>query len=263
MIKNLKLTICGFLLCCMAANAWAQEDSCCKNADKMNKTISVKEVTFNSQTPGAKEIDEMFDAQNIGYHSIDVVNWDGVNGNYAPQVQFRIAYSPTEIYLQYKVKETCVKAVYGEDAGSAPYKDSCLEFFCIPDSVSRAYYNLELNCIGKGTFAGGAERTGRTKYGDDVLSQIRRHSTLGSEAFGIKEAAEGEVFEYTVTVALPIRLFSLSAEQPLVLKGKTIKGNFYKCGDDMPQRHYLSWNPIGTERPNFHTPAYFGNIHFE
>lgn len=234
--------------------------SCCNNNNKMEteKTINVKEVSFASEQPSICEVDSMFNSMEIEFTPIDVVNWEGYN--YNPDVKFRMAYSATEIYLQYRVKEHCVKAVYGEDAGSAPYKDSCVEFFCVPDDEFNAYYNLELNCIAKGTFAGGQLRTERTKFGDDVLSQIRRHSTLGSEAFGIKES-EGEDFEYTITVALPVKLFSLSNVKPL--KGRTIKANFYKCGDDMPQPHYFSWNPIKTERPNFHKPEFFGNVHFE
>lgn len=225
---------------------------------EQTRTINVKEVSFKSEVPTIEEIDSMFNQNKIEFHPIDIESWEGYN--YHPDVNFRIAYSPKEIYLQYKVKEDCVKAVYGQDAGSAPYKDSCLEFFCIPDETNNIYYNLELNCIAKGTFAAGENRSERNRFGDDVLSQIRRHSTLGDTAFGTKES-EGEPFEYTITVALPVKLFSQSDVKPL--KGRTIKGNFYKCGDDMPEPHYLSWNRIGTEKPNFHMPAYFGNIHFE
>ena len=229
-----------------------------QKAMENSKRLKVKEVSFNTATPDHKQIDSMFNAMNIPFNKIDIENWSGFE--YHPNVEFRIAYSADEIYLQYHVVEPCIKAVYGQDAGSAPYKDSCLEFFCIPDSNNSIYYNLELNCIGKGTFAGGAQRTERTKFTDEVLSQIRRHSTLGSEPFGIKES-NGNPFEYTLTVAIPLKLYSLSEMEPL--KGRTIKANFYKCGDDMPQKHYLSWNPIGTERPNFHTPQYFGELYFE
>ncbi len=222
------------------------------------KRLNVKEVSFADSRPGEKQIDSMFNSMQIPFNKIDVANWPGYD--YDPLVEFRIAYSADEIYLQYHVIEPCVKAVYSEDAGSAPYKDSCLEFFCIPHSNDSTYYNLEMNCIGIGTFAGGAKRTERTRFQDDVLSQIRRYSTLGKEAFGTKES-NGEPFEYTLTVAIPLKLYSLSQMEPL--KGRTIKANFYKCGDEMPEKHYFSWNPIGTERPNFHTPQYFGELYFE
>lgn len=226
----------------------------------MEKTIIAKQVHFTSPEPSAQQIDSMFSTMNIEYHKIDMENWQGYN--YHPNVRFRIAYSPTEIYLQYLILENEIKAVYEQDEGSAPYKDSCVELFCIPGEDS-VYYNLEMNCIGKGTFAGGAQRTERTRFGKEILSKIRRTSTLGTNAFGIKTLSDnnGQPYTWQLTVAIPIELFSLSEVKPL--KGRTIKANFNKCGDDMPHRHYLSWNPIGTERPNFHTPSYFGNIYFE
>ena len=232
----------------------------CNNTKEMEttKTLNVKEVSFATNQPSIAEVDSMFNTQNIEFQPIDVVNWEGYN--YNPEVKFRMAYSTSEIYLQYRVKEQCVRATYGQDNGSSPYKDSCLEFFCVPDEEDGSYYNLEMNCIAIGTFAGGKVRTERTHYGDDVLSQIRRESTLGNEPFGVKES-EGEPFEYTLTIALPVKLFSLSDVKPL--KGRTIKANFYKCGDDMPNPHYFSWNPIKTEKPNFHKPEFFGNVHFE
>ncbi|MBR5855966.1 MAG: hypothetical protein IKY70_01675 [Bacteroidales bacterium] len=223
-----------------------------------SKKLIVKEFTFNTPTPDYQQIDSMFNMMDIPFNKIDIENWSGYE--YHPQVEFRIAYSKDEIYLQYHVVESCIKAVYGEDAGSAPYKESCLEFFCIPHKNDPTYYNLELNCIGIGTFAGGAQRTERTRFTGEVLSQIRRHSTLGNKPFGTKVNEENP-FEYTLTVAIPLKLYSLCEMEPL--KGRTIRANFYKCGDEMPQKQYLSWNPIGTERPNFHTPQYFGELYFE
>ena len=44
---------------------------------------------------------------------------------------------------------------------------------------------------------------------------------------------------------------------------KDSKANFYKCGDNMPQKHYLSWHPIEIEKPNFHRPDHFGTLYFE
>ena len=120
-----------------------------------------------------------------------------------------------------------------------------------------------MNCIGKGTFAGGAERTNRTRYNEDILSLIRRYPSLGDNGFKTKTIAENNNIQYNweLVLAIPYEVFTLSNVDSL--KNKTIKGNFYKCGDDMPTKHYLSWNPIGTPRPNFHTPDYFGTLIFE
>lgn len=245
------------LLLSLGSGTGAQEVSLSKKMNVNYKRLVVNEVTFPTPAPAIESIDSMFNRQNIPFNKIDTENWEGYG--YKPQVSFRMAYSKDEIYLQYHVIEPIVKAVYGSDTGALPYKDSCVEFFLIPaeDSV---YYNLELNCIAKGTFAGGAKRSGRTRFKEDVLSKIRRRSTLGSEPFGIKESY-GKPFDYTLTVAIPIEVFQLSNVSPL--KGREIRGNFYKCGDEMPEPHYLSWSPIGTARPDFHTPEYFGYIKFE
>ena len=39
--------------------------------------------------------------------------------------------------------------------------------------------------------------------------------------------------------------------------------NFYKCGDKQVEPHYLSWNPVLTDNPDFHRPEYFGKVIFE
>ena len=257
----------GILISCKSTsaekNTTKEEPVAVKIENTMeDKTITVKELAFNVEKPSAAQIEEAMNAKNVEYNQIACVNWEGYNGDYNPDVKFRIGYTEKEIYLQYLVTENDIKAVYGEDAGSKPYTDSCVEFFAIPGEGGE-YYNLEMNCIGKGTFAGGAQRTDRTRYGDDVLSQIRRESTLGSEAFGTKSFAENGEKPYTwkLTVALPVELYSLSEVKPL--KGRSIKANFYKCGDDMPQKHYLSWHPIRIEKPNFHRPDHFGTLIFE
>jgi hypothetical protein len=39
--------------------------------------------------------------------------------------------------------------------------------------------------------------------------------------------------------------------------------NFYKCGDETPEPHFLSWNPIDLPKPNFHVPQFFGQLELE
>jgi len=46
------------------------------------------------------------------------------------------------------------------------------------------------------------------------------------------------------------------------LKGKTFRANFYKCGDMLTVPHYVTWNPVGTENPDYHQPKYFGLLKF-
>ena len=52
-------------------------------------------------------------------------------------------------------------------------------------------------------------------------------------------------------------------ENSIIVDGKEIRANFYKCGDELDKPHYLSWNPINLEKPNFHCPEFFGTLFFE
>lgn len=64
-----------------------------------------------------------------------------------------------------------------------------------------------------------------------------------------------------MTIIIPTEI--LVHEKNLQLSGLEAKANFYKCGDNTSKPHYLSWNPIGTESPDFHRPDFFGNLIFE
>jgi hypothetical protein len=45
-------------------------------------------------------------------------------------------------------------------------------------------------------------------------------------------------------------------------QGLKMTGNFYKCGDALESPHYLCWNHIKTEQPDYHRPEYFGELLF-
>ncbi len=219
-----------------------------------NRMITVKRISFPCSKPPSRLIEKMLDSVGITYHKLGNNNWEEYQ--YKPDVKFRIAYSTEEIYLQFMVEESYIRAFYTKDEGSAPYKDSCVEFFIIPGSDS-LYYNLELNCIGVGTFAKGAGRKDRNRFDPGVTSLIRRSSSLGSSGFDTKEGD----FKWSIVIAIPIELFNLSSDESL--PGRVVKANFYKCGDDLPLRHYLTWNPVKTEMPDFHRPEFFGDLKFE
>ena len=51
------------------------------------------------------------------------------------------------------------------------------------------------------------------------------------------------------------------ADYPIRLEaGTTLRANVYKCGDDLPVPHFISWSPIHTPEPSFHQPTFFGEI---
>ena len=220
-------------------------------------TLIISKVAFSSPEPALSEVQVKFDQAGIAWNAIDCINWPEYS--YKPFAEFRIMHSETEIYLQFHVREEGLRATFDYDAGSQPYKDDCVEFFMIPSDRDTSYFNLEMNCIGHGTFHYGPNRNERHRCGDEIVSQIRRVSTLGSAAFGTRTGEQ----EWTLTIAIPKRLYAQADLNLTSFSGRTVRANFYKCGDDTAVPHFLSWNPIGFPRPNFHTPEWFGELYFE
>ena len=240
------------------------------------KSILVKRISLNlsseindrgteterSSYKRAAEIGAAMDEAGVEYNWIDVAQWPERNNGYKPEVRFRIAYSQQMLFIEYYVKEANIKALYSEDKESKPFKDSCCEFFFSPE-CNNNYYNMELNCIGKGTFAfrRGGRKGPKIAYGEEIMKRIFRYSTLGEAPIETSVKENGELFEWKLTVAIPLECFT---ETPMnELKGKTMRANFYKCGDDMPKPHFLTWNRIELDKPDFHTPDFFGALHFE
>jgi hypothetical protein len=60
---------------------------------------------------------------------------------------------------------------------------------------------------------------------------------------------------------IPIVAFSENKIQ--TLSGETCRGNFFKCGDDLPEPHFVAWNNVNAPSPNFHVPECFGEILFD
>lgn len=196
---------------------------------------------------------KLFDQEKIDFQSVGCVNW--ATYPYKPEVNFRIAHTEGSILLHFKVKEASVRAKYGEDNGSV-WTDSCVEFFSIPANDG-IYYNIECNCIGTVLVGAGAARNGREHALPDTVKQIQRWASLGREPF---EERIGEV-NWEVALIIPYSVFF--KHQLTSLDGTKIKANFYKCGDELQTPHFLSWNPIEIEKPDFHRPDFFGVLEFE
>lgn len=199
----------------------------------------------------ADKLPALLDQEGIAFQPIDVLNWAAFP--YCPTVFFRIAYTHNAVLLHYKVKEESVRARYTED-NSPVYKDSCVECFISP-ADDDIYYNLEINSIGTLILGGGAPGN-RVRAVPEVTATIDRWASLGTAPF---EERMGEI-EWEVAVIVPYTAFF--AHRITSLEGKTIRANFYKCGDELHTSHYISWNPIKVDKPSFHQPAHFGTLNF-
>lgn len=66
--------------------------------------------------------------------------------------------------------------------------------------------------------------------------------------------------DWELTLMIPLEVFSY--HQINSLKGRQSKVNFFKCGDELPEPHFLAWRNIIAASPDFHLPDFFGTMHF-
>jgi len=224
----------------------------CFSQTNMKKELLVKQLSA-SESITITEIGAMLEKE-IQLQAIALVNWDAFP--YAPDVKFRIAHANDQIWLKFYVSENHILAQHTE-TNSATHKDSCVEFFVDPEQTG-SYYNFEFNCIGTVHLAYGAGRHERVFIPPAIIeNEIQIVSSLGNRPFTEKS---GE-YSWEMTVVIPKSVFIHN--KGLELKQLTANANFYKCGDDTSQPHYLTWSPVGTERPDFHQPNFFGLLRFE
>ena len=212
------------------------------------KKINVHYI--NKNISKAEKVPELLTNAKIPNNIIETVNW--LKYPYRPLVAFRIAYTKDSFLIHYVVNEKHVRGKYTAD-NDPVWTDSCCEFFCQPENDG-FYYNLECNCLGTVLLGLGNDRHERATAPANVMKNIKRWSSLGKLPYNASERVQ------KWEVALIIPFTSLWKHDFRPTTGKTIKANFYKCGDELDTPHFLSWNPIKTESPDFHRPEHFGKL---
>lgn len=192
--------------------------------------------------------------QSMQENSISCVNWPELFPS-DPKVSFKIAHNGDYLFIQFFVEENEILAKTTEDNGSV-WTDSCVEFFISFDN-SPQYYNAEFSCIGKALLGYRKDRSSAVHAAPAIMNSIKRYSSLGTEPFDKKKGD----YKWNMLVAIPVSAYWQSDLKSF--RGIKARANFYKCGDDLTTPHYLSWNPIKTEKPNFHAPQFFGELNFE
>ena len=210
---------------------------------------------LNQIVASAVNIPAVLSAAGITYTTIGNVNWPK-EFPYKPKVEFAAAHTGDALLLHYRVEEQSVRAVAEKDHEHI-WEDACVEFFVMPDQADGLYYNIECNCTGKLIVAVGEGRNERQPAPAEVMQGISRWASLGTEPFDTRR----EPTKWEVALLVPIKTFF--KHQFDSFEGLKAKGNAYKCGDNLPVPHFVSWNPIQTESPDFHRPEFFGQIIFE
>lgn len=126
------------------------------------------------------------------------------------------------------------------DNGSV-WEDSCLELFIMPDSRNGIYYNFECNANGAMLVGKGISRKGRERL----------------------DPKEGFSSRFSIRTGIDDHGWSVSYVIPREILGDIFapRMNLYKCLEKDPSRiHFLCWNEIEAEKPDFHRPEAFGEI---
>jgi hypothetical protein len=210
--------------------------------------LSIRKL--NNTSLNVHSVSLVFDKEQVPFHSIDCVNW--ADYPYKPDVKFRIAHNGICIFLNYQVEEIDIKAVCNEDGGKV-WEDSCVEFF-IAFPNQDFYTNIECNCIGKIVAEARTDKLHCLSVPFNLANRIERWSSIGSNP------VENLSGKWEVSMIIPIAVFRFNEINSF--NGIHARGNFYKCGDNLKAPHFLSWNPVKSEQPNFHLPQFFGEIYF-
>ena len=162
----------------------------------------------------------------------------------------QLCYSDSALFVRMWAEEQDIRAEYPEtDLLAKTYEDSYLEFFIAPVPGDARYLNFEFNpncAVGAEI---GTEKTNRIRLvaADDPYGAVSAYTDDGWE------------IAYTIPFDFIRTLYpSFSPES-----GMQVRGNFYKCGNLTEQKHYIAWNPVESDTPNFHLPEYFGVLVFE
>jgi len=251
-MNNHILTLCAAIFLTVAAYG---RDTGLPAPPDDGKSIEVQKINYAVDQPVL--VPEIFAKEGISYQKINTINF-GRTYPFIPDVSFAIAYTDDAILIHYKVSEASVRAVAKADNGRV-WEDACCEFFSSPDPENDSYYyNLEANCAGKILIEFGLAKGERELASQEVLQSVRRWSTLQGEPFDTRDTPTA----WQMALVVPFRSFYFHHDIQ-TLEGRTIRANFYKCGDLLPVPHSLSWSPIYPPARHFHSPGFFGTLYFK
>lgn len=166
------------------------------------------------------------------------------------QTTAQICYDDEALYVRMESVEPQIRAEYDVPL-SMVCEDSCMEFFFCPASEDDRYINFEINpncCTYIGVGSGREDSVRLAPEDEDALFKKKAVRT-----------AEG----WQVTYRIPVMFLRALFPGYELISGNVIRANCYKCGDLTERPHYLSWNPVVCQTPDFHRPCDFGAMILE
>ena len=121
--------------------------------------------------------------------------------------------------------------------------DSCMEFFFIPNTVDKEYFNFEINPAAIALTYLGEGRGNRTPF------------RVVDEGVEIEASVVGEK-GWSALAYIP---YSFLLKHYSCVE-KEMRANFYKCGNNTVIPHYSTWNRVELPKPDYHRPEFFGKL---
>lgn len=200
-----------------------------------------------------------------GWLRLDSYPW---GGTYKPVTLAAVSRDDHGLNIYMRSYEKKIR-FQGKNRNDFVCQDSCMEFFFAPMGPEKlAYFNFELNPKGIAYigFSGDGTRSGSRQAGkeqDDAYFEIKGMSEAEALCYNEKNK-ENDAACWDLSYAIPYALIKayipeFDPEAP----NKKISANFYKCGDLTDNIHYGAWNPLTSEKPDFHRPEDFGILQFD
>lgn len=162
------------------------------------------------------------------------------------QVWAQVCWDEETLYIRQTARESVVRAELSGPLARV-CNDSCMEFFLRPTEDLR-YFNFEFN-PNASLYLG--FRTGRE-------NSVRLIHESYQEAFSPQAVRTPDGWE--LSYRIPFTFIQLFFPGWQAKAGMKMYANFYKCGDETPNPHYLAWNSIDWPTPEFHRPEQFGTL---
>ncbi|HIR52853.1 MAG TPA: hypothetical protein IAB39_05575 [Candidatus Onthovicinus excrementipullorum] len=151
------------------------------------------------------------------------------------------------IYYRAFSAETQLRAVHTQ-RDDPVCEDSCLELFLNPcPELSDCYINVEVNPSAVFLCQFGPARENRR--------WVRELTDLSPEVSAYREDGG-----WGITVVLGEDFLRALYGDAYHTQARTMRGNFFKCGDRTAHPHYGAFAPVTTLPPGFHNPNCFADI---
>ena len=173
--------------------------------------------------------------------------------------QTALLYDDQALHVLFVCEDRHIWSVETRPNGNV-YKDSCVEFFAIPDpQANRGYFNFEANCCSCVHLGWGPERAGRTLAGPEIHKQITVATSIPTPTKD--EWPQDD--SWWLAARLPFAAIGqFGGLQVAPKSGDSWRANFYRCGGKTDDQ-FACWNPIDWPKPDFHRPEFFGELRFE